>query len=345
VDIQFDQAMAPPEETFPYLALTPTARNPEQMSRGSPEILHWAQYDPVKHTFRLALVLPAKGKARFSLAGFRAATGARAEPVKLEYQAGADAFSKADQAKIEAATKETRLIELLTATKEKRTQMMSVAERVQTLELRQNQGLFVGLDCKSASFKWMKPNQFYADASQEMLSCKVFRIGCDGQNWWWDTGDKLFLCPFDQMHTLNTCLCDPFDLTAQTPAEAATESKLAYSGIFKFGSAEAHVLESWSADGLNQWCINPQTSLPTQMDSCGTYGIWRTRFLYDAVNQPISVEAFAVPKLEGISPSPPEALDESYTKRFVNVRDGSDGRMSVRWGKIGPKGRSSSGLN
>ena len=30
---------------------------------------------------------------------------------------------------------------------------------------------------------------------------------------------------------------------------------------------------------------------------------------------------------------------------FVNLRDGSNGQMSVRWGKIGRKGRSSSGLN
>jgi hypothetical protein len=41
----------------------------------------------------------------------------------------------------------------------------------------------------------------------------------------------------------------------------------------------------------------------------------------------------------------PEALDADYTQRFVNLCDGSDGRMSVRWGKVGPKARSSSGLN
>jgi hypothetical protein len=178
-----------------------------------------------------------------------------------------------------------------------------------------------------------------------MLSCKVFRLGCDGQNWWWDTGDKLFLCAFDQMHTLNTSLCDPFELTSQTPAEAATESKLAYAGVIKGGGAEARVLESWSADALNRWYIDPQTFLPVQLDACATYGVWRTRFLYDAVNQPVPDEVFAVPKLEGISPSPAEPLEEGYTRRFVNVRDGGDGRMSVRWGMTGPKGRSSSGLN
>jgi len=71
----------------------------------------------------------------------------------------------------------------------------------------------------------------------------------------------------------------------------------------------------------------------------------RTRFLYDAVNKPLPAGDFAVPKLEGLSPTPPEPLDEDYTKRFINLRDGSDGRMSVRWGKEGPRGTSSSGLN
>jgi hypothetical protein len=34
-----------------------------------------------------------------------------------------------------------------------------------------------------------------------------------------------------------------------------------------------------------------------------------------------------------------------YTNRYVVIRDGSDGRMSARWGKQGPKGSSSGGLN
>jgi hypothetical protein len=42
---------------------------------------------------------------------------------------------------------------------------------------------------------------------------------------------------------------------------------------------------------------------------------------------------------------PPEPLAEGYTRRFLNVHDGSDGRMSVRWGMKGPKGTRSGGLN
>jgi hypothetical protein len=69
------------------------------------------------------------------------------------------------------------------------------------------------------------------------------------------------------------------------------------------------------------------------------------RFLYDRVNEPLPAGDFVAPKLDGLAPSPPETLGQGYTNRFINLRDGSDGRMSLRWGKKGPKSTSSSGLN
>jgi hypothetical protein len=54
---------------------------------------------------------------------------------------------------------------------------------------------------------------------------------------------------------------------------------------------------------------------------------------------------FAVPKIEGQSPTLPEPLDSAYTNRFVRIRDGSDAMMSLYWGKAGPKGSSGAGLN
>jgi hypothetical protein len=73
--------------------------------------------------------------------------------------------------------------------------------------------------------------------------------------------------------------------------------------------------------------------------------VMRYRFHYDVVNEQLPPESFAVPKLEGVTPSPAEALDANYTNHFINLRDGSDGNISVRWGKQGPKGTSSGGLN
>jgi hypothetical protein len=338
VNIQFDQAMSSPETAFPYVTSPTTAHEPAGM-------LPFLQYDSATRTFRLPLVLPPKTNPRFTLAGFRSTTGVRAEPIRVEYQVAEEEFSKTDGAKIEAGTKDKRLLDLLAVMKQKRAQLTSLAERVQTLELRSDRGLLVGIESRSASFKWAKPACFYADASQEMLSCRVFTIGCDGQEWWWHTGKELVRCPMEQMDTVNASLSDPFYLGSQTPAEAATASKLVYAGQVNLGGGDTEVVESWSPEGVTRWYIDPRSHLPVQVEGYSTYDIARTRFLYDAINEPVAPESFAIPKVDEGSSKPLEPLGEGYTRRFVNIRDGSDGRMSVRWGKIGPQGRSSSGLN
>lgn len=120
------------------------------------------------------------------------------------------------------------------------------------------------------------------------------------------------------------------------------------------GDAACRLLEAWKVNAhegdsawgdLTQWRIDMQTGRPVEVEKFHPLGVIRARFFYDAVNEPLPAAAFAIPKLEGVSPSPPEALDADYTERFINLRDGSDGRTSVRWGKRGPKGTSSSGLN
>jgi hypothetical protein len=205
--------------------------------------------------------------------------------------------------------------------------------------------LFTGLDSKSALFKWSKPNQFYADVSQEMVSCKVFKLGCDGQSWWWHIDKKLEACPVSEMHRPNVSLCDPFDLTSGNPAAAAAESHLAWSGSLPFAGREMAALTSSDEDGRARWFVDPTSHLPEGVEQCASYGVFRTRFIYRSINQAIPAAEFAIPKIPGMTPDQPEPLGDGYTNRFVNLRDGSDGRMSVRWGKFGPKGRSSSGLN
>jgi hypothetical protein len=338
VDIQFDQPMAPTEMAYPYVV-------PGRGERESASLLQCVQYDAAKRTFHVALALPAKKKTRFKLAGFRSATGIHAEAIPLEYDVKSDKFSPAQLADLEAAARDKRLLDFLGAMKERRAQLTSLVEQVQTLSLTENQGLFTGLDSKSALFKWSKPDRFYADASQEMLSCKVFRLGCDGENWWWHIDEKLEACPVSEMHQRNVALCDPFDLISGNPAASAAETHLAWSGTLSFAGRDLIGLTSWDEQGRTRWFVNPSTHVPEGVEQCAIYGAFRTRFLYRHINETIPAIEFAVPKIPGITPDQPEPLDDGYTNRFVNLRDGSDGRMSVRWGKFGPKGRSSSGLN
>ena len=156
------------------------------------------------------------------------------------------------------------------------------------------------------------------------------------------------------MHELNISICDPFDLTQETPAVAATKRGLNYAGVVKVGVANCFQVEDWQIyrmpgmtpfGSLIQWSIDPQSYRTAQITQFGPGSVSRIRFLYDTVNEPLPAEDFAVPKLEGISPTSPEPLDKDYTKRCISLRDGSDGRASLRWGKKGPGGTSSSGLN
>jgi Peptidase family S41/Tricorn protease C1 domain len=350
LEIQFDQPMTPPAEAFPYLVSKAGSNEPRMISR--------VQYDVARHAFRIPLLLAPNEKTEFTLTGFRSVAGVPARPVNLQYQVSDEELAKADREKIEAGTAEPRLLDLLETMKQKRMQLTSLSERVQDLTLSQKDGLFYELRSQSATFKWQKPDQYYGDATGPMLMCNDFRIGSDGQHWWWHNESArwtLFIvCPVAEMHELNVSICDPFDLTHMTPTAAATKLGLNYAGVCKVVAADCLQVEAWQIVRLSkaapfgsliQWWIDPRNYRPAQITLFGSGYVSRTRFLYDRVNESLPAGDFAVPKLEGLSPTPPETLGQGYTNRFINLRDGSDGRMSVRWGKKGPEGTSSSGLN
>ena len=154
-------------------------------------------------------------------------------------------------------------------------------------------------------------------------------------------------------------ICDAFD--ASGPADAARiirDRKLQYVGEAVVRGRRCHRIRSWNLlnlattlhGSLLEWSIDAETFLPARVelllvgDFPSSYAI---DFTYSRINQPIPDEAFRLatdpdaPRSNG----EPEPLTEGYTRRFLNVKDGSDGRMSVRWGMTGPKGRMSSGLN
>ena len=82
--------------------------------------------------------------------------------------------------------------------------------------------------------------------------------------------------------------------------------------------------------------------LPVRVELLGSYAI---DFTHTRINEPIPDEEFRPQTGADIKAVPSEPLPEGFTRRFLNINDGSSGRMSVRWGMKGPKGTSSSGLN
>jgi len=370
-EIQFDQPMAPPSEAISCVVSVPAMKSPGAICS--------VEYNSTSHTFRIPLLAPLKDRIRFTLpgrnfevpamltprekvtfnlAGFRSAKGVAAAPVKLEYRVSETEFASADRKKIAAAAKDPRLLAVLDELKEKRQRLTSVAERVQNLELGIKDNLFNSLKSQSATFRWQQPGQFYADIGEIMLSCDAFRIGSDGQSWWfhaeWSNGKKLEACPVKEMHEVDSLFCDPFELGRKASGQAAKDRGLRYTGLGNHNGVECHALDAWNVSTfagmsrwaeLNQWWIDARTALPVEAVKFHEHGCFRTRYLYEAINTPLEASAFAMPKIEGLPASPPEALDSDYTNRYVVIRDGSDGRISARWGKQGPKGSSSGGLN
>lgn len=67
-------------------------------------------------------------------------------------------------------------------------------------------------------------------------------------------------------------------------------------------------------------------------------------FRYETLN-PATMELFQPPSGKQVKRSDAEPLVEGYTNRFLRISDGTNGRMSSRWGRNGSKGSISGGLN
>jgi len=372
VEIQFDQPMMPPAVAFPWLGSQSNAFR-------TADLIANVRYNPSNHTFRLPLLLPPRepirfqvgqhhfelprlltpiGRISFTLDGFFSAAGVPAAPIPLEYRVAEVEMAASERDQIRRAAADQRLLDLLSAMQQQRSQLRSLAERVQVLDIRREGALLTSLSSQPASFQMQLPDRFLGDVSQIMLSCRIFRIGSDGRDWWFYSeggGNRdVSVCPVNLMHVRELSFCDPFHLTSNSCSKAAADLGLIYLGTTNLAGAVYHLVEAWNVEALGgditwgslrQWWIDARTFRPMQLLDFFGGNLFRTRFFYDVINQPLDPNTFAVPKIEGVTPSPPETLDANYTQRLVIIRDGADGHMSQRWGKRGPKGMSSGGLN
>jgi len=157
----------------------------------------------------------------------------------------------------------------------------------------------------------------------------------------------------------NLAFCDPFH--ASSPKDAARiirDSKLEYLGETVLSGHRCHRIRAWMAGDQSdhvpgrflEWAIDAETFLPRRVETILLSSLrsdFTIDFSYSRMNQPIPVDEFRPENDLGDPTSTVklEPLAGGYMRHFLNVRDGSDGRMSVRWGMKGQKGSSSIGLN
>jgi hypothetical protein len=222
-----------------------------------------------------------------------------------------------------------------------------------------------GVEVKCARFGFQGDRQFYADVSSIMehslstiVSPSVFRLGSDGRECWFFSSfeftdatysrSNIVFCPFDAMQDKKVTIGDPFGAKQfSSTEEAIRQLKLEYLGEVKRDGKTCCHVRSWagkimlnSAYGIQDWLIDAQSLLPAVCQT--TY--FRYEFSYARINEPIAKEMFQIPTIPGVQRKPYK-LEEGYDHFHLHASDGSDGRISARWGQEGQKGSLSDGLN
>ncbi len=189
------------------------------------------------------------------------------------------------------------------------------------------------------------------------MNSRPFVVASNREECWFQYKDTLKVLPFDEMNEKNVLMADPFPVSwYETVDDAIKALKLEYRGTAEWAGRTCHRICSWQSQivdmgddrhvwGLVQWWIDTESLRPVAVETFGTDSRHVHEFSYRHLNEPIAESLFETPSGEEITRAEPEPLGSGYDRTFLNARDGSTGQMSVRWGKKGSNGTSSSGLN
>ena len=147
-------------------------------------------------------------------------------------------------------------------------------------------------------------------------------------------------------------IADPLHSASDESDEAVIkELQLENMGDLRRGDRTCSRLRTWRNGQTGrrksdycEWLIDKQTLLPVAFEEFGGAPL-RYEFSYDNIDKDLPAATFSPPSDTGLIPSKPDPLGDGYDQHFLNALDGSAGRLSVRWGKTGRAGTSSSGLN
>lgn len=325
---------------------------PEPAGGGrEPELLGQPDYEAESRTFTLLLKLPSYWNGEVGLVGFRSAEGAELARVALPYRTRRELIAPALRARVERAARENagldRFIERVQAASRNRTGLRDEVITTMTYGITAP-GWHQRYVTSGATFAMRDDRHFYAEVDEVMGL--PFRVGCDGETCWFRNDAKLITVAFDQVAEKNLLVGDPFGAARRGNAAAVIrDRKLEDLGETNALGRPCRRIRSWDVQLIAldfvtspvDWYIDVESLLPIRID----LGSFTMDFAYPHLGEPIPDDLFRRPADPGLHESRAEPLAEGYTRRFLNVIDGSNGRMSVRWGSKGPKGTSSGGLN
>jgi RNA polymerase sigma factor (sigma-70 family) len=343
VEVTFDQPMAP----LAYGLALPDESGPERR----PELLGRPAYDPQRHRFTLLTRLPPNWNGQLRLEGFRGKDGAAVKPVVVSYRTLRSVTSEGLERRIRQAGQSAELKQLVEHVRKARRDLTSVSEKALSTMLYGNQSpdWYQYLDTKGSRFQ-MQGSAKFLGVIDDIMNMP-FRIGSDGKTCWLRHGQELTSLPAKEIDEKNLLFCDPFDAAGKADADQVIRNqKLEYLGETEVRGRRCQRVRSWAvtlaiADVLTtvrEWYIDAETFLPLRVEAVGS-AVYSIDYTYSRVKEEIPEEEFRPEAGPDVRAQRPEPLEGGYTKRFLNVIDGSSGRMSVRWGMKGPTGNSRSG--
>ena len=310
-----------------------------------PELLGHADYDPGSHTFILLLKLPTDWNSEVRLVGFRSAKGAEAAQVAFPYRTRREPLAPSLRARVARAARDnTGLVRFLERVQAARRDLPGLREDVIATRTSGPDvpGWHRSYMANGATFAMRDDRHFYAEID-EIIGIP-FRIGCNGETCWFQHEAELTTVPVAEVADKNLLVGDPFNALSRAKAtEVIRDRMLEDLGETTALGRPCRRIRSWdvrlvASEFLTSpadWYIDLESLLPVRIVTDDI----TTDFAYPHLGEPIPDDLFRRPARPGIREVQAEPLGEGFTRRFVNVMDGSDGRMSVRWGSTGPAGR------
>ena len=344
LEVTFDQPMDPSSNGLSFDGPAGSDRVPKLL--GQPE------YDPAGHRFTLLLGLPANWNGQIRLEGFRDKNGVEAEPILVKYRTQRSVHSEALRKRIEQAGQSDKLSQLVERVRKARRDLRSVSEEALLVHSYSPFPYwYQTFEIQGSRFQ-MQGEQKYLGIIDGIMHIP-FRVGSDGKTCWLRRDNERITLAAKEIKEKNLLFCDAFHSAGTEDAKRVIQDmKLEYLGEAVVRGRRCHRLRSWvvelssfdSLSPIREWYIDTETLLPLRVETAGVAS-QTIDYSHSRVNQPIPDKEFSPDTEPGVKAVDAEPLAEGYTLRFLNVVDGSNGRMSVRWGEKGPKGTRSGGLN